>query len=247
MKNRSLPYFVLTFALAILFTTKAFTQDTYQPLYFDATVQNMHLWRGYKVSTNTLSTFNAGYTTKDGSFSAGFWNGSSFNGSYTEFDYYVSYTFKNGTNISLWDINNFSDFPDANIFDYRRASTSHFIDLSVRVPVTKALNLSMATILAGRDTYMNIDNQLNNAFSTYMEANYCVLNRSDMRLNIFAGGAFSPVSGQHFYGERPGIVNLGFNAGTAVPFFDGVLPVSAQAMWNPELKYGAMQLSVQVF
>lgn len=221
-------------------------QDSYSPVFVDASVKNMHLWRGYKVSTNTLSTLNAGYQSKNERFKAGFWNGSSFNGSYTEFDYYMSYTFTNGLNLSVWDINNFSDFPDANIFDYNPATTSHFVDVSLSYPITPALSASVATIVLGRDTFTD-NGDLRNAYSTYMEVNYLFYAQDDIILNGYIGGAFSPISRSHFYGSRPGIVNLGLSAGTLVPIFNSSFPVSVQAMWNPELNYGAMQLAVQLF
>jgi len=120
------------------------------------------------------------------------------------------------------------------------------VDISLSYPITPALSASVATIVLGRDTFVD-NGDLRNAYSTYMEVNYRFYSQDDLNISGYVGGAFSPLSEAHFYGSRPGIVNLGVNAGTIVPILGGSFPVSAQAMWNPELNYGAMQLSVQVF
>jgi hypothetical protein len=246
MKKTIVTGILAAFLISFAGTSEIVAQKKDSPVFVDASVKNMHLWRGYKVSTSTLSTINAGYQSKNDRFKAGFWNGSSFDGSYTEFDYYLSYTFKSGLNLSIWDINNFSDFPNANIFDYNPATTSHFVDVSVSYPITPALSASVATIVLGRDTFFD-NGDLRNAYSTYLELNYRIFTQDDITVTGYAGGAFSPLNEAHFYGTQPGIVNLGLTAGTVVPIFSGSFPISAQAMWNPQLNYGAMQLAIQLF
>lgn len=98
--------------------TDTVTVKKYKPFNVNLQVRNLYLWRGFKVSNSPITDVDMHYTTKDGSFSAGFWGGAGFNGEYKEFDYYVSYV-KKGFNFSVWDINNVTDFPDANLFDYK--------------------------------------------------------------------------------------------------------------------------------
>jgi hypothetical protein len=213
----------------------------------DAGLKNMHLWKGYKVSENAVATLNTSYTTEDGFFSAGLWYGSSFDASFTEFDYYVAFQLSEQLNLSVWDINNFSDFPNANIFDYDKETTSHFIDATLSYQATDRLGLVWSTILLGRDTFVDDNGEVKNAFSNYAEVNYNIINESNLNIKGFVGGGFSFLNEAHFYGSSPNVVNVGLSAARAVELFGTPIPVSATAMWNPEQKYGAMQLSVGLF
>lgn len=213
----------------------------------DAGLKNMHLWKGYKVSEDAVATLNTSYTTEDGFFTAGLWYGSSFNASFTEFDYYVAFNFADKLNLSIWDINNFSDFPNANIFDYDKETTSHFIDATLSYQATDRLGLAWSTILLGRDTYVDDDGEVKNAFSTYTEVNYGLVQNENLNVKAFVGGGFSFLNEAHFYGSTPNIVNIGVSAARIVELFGTGVPVSATAMWNPEQEYGAMQLSVGLF
>src|SRR6056297_656662 len=89
-------------------------EDTYRPFQFNLTIKNMHLWRGYRVTDEAMTAANVHYISKDGNFKAGLWGGVGFAGNYTEFDYYLSYDYKNWT-FAIWYINNYTDFPEAKI------------------------------------------------------------------------------------------------------------------------------------
>jgi len=225
----------------------AVAQDNYSPVGIQLQAKNMHLWHGYKVTNSALESVAVDYTTRNGRFTIGLWNGQSFDADYTEFDYYLSYDFGRGIGLSVWDINNFSDYPNANIFNYNRSTTSHFIEATLSYQATPSLGFKWGTIVLGRDTYTNPAGKIRNAFSNYAEADYRFFHHETINVHLFVGGAFSFVQKAHFYGSKPGIVNLGFKISNIFQVLEYDLPVAATAMWNPEQQYGAMQLSVNIF
>lgn len=220
----------------------------YKPFVFNLQLKNMHLWRGYKVTSAALTAVDAHYVTNDGSFQVGFWGGAGFTGEYREFDYYASYQ-KSGFNVAVWDINNFSDFPNANIFNYNPSSTSHFIDITVGYQFQQnfPLSLSWSTIVQGRDTYINSAGVRKNAYSNYVALDYRLWKQENADLHLFVGGAFAFGRDEHFYGNKPNIVNTGLTFNRDLVVFNYHLPTSATVMFNPEHKYGAIQLAINVF
>ncbi len=223
-------------------------ETSYKPFEFSLTVKNMHLWRGYRVTDEAMTAANVYYTSKNGKFEAGLWGGVGLGGNYTEFDYYISYTHKNWT-FTIWDINNYTDFPDAQIFNYDRAETSHFIDVSVTYAFENfPLKTSWSTIVQGRDTYVTSSGDLRNAFTNYVEASYVVASGKDWNLGLYVGAAFSFESETHFYGNRPGFNNFGAVYSKTLKVYDGYsIPVSATAMWNSLQDYGALEVAINFF
>lgn len=222
--------------------------EKYKPFNFNLQVKNMHLWRGYRVTDAPMTAANINYTSKDGKFVAGLWGGSGFNGDYHEFDYYVSYA-TNGFTFAIWDINNYSDYPDAKIFNYDIGKTSHFVDVSVAYAFQKIpLKISWSTIVLGRDTYTDDDGELKNAFSNYVELSYILKKEANWSLGAFVGGAFSFASDSNFYGDKSSLNNVGIIYNRDLNVFDKItIPVSGTAMWNPLQKYGAIQVAVNLF
>jgi len=222
--------------------------DNYQPFDFDLQIKNMHLWRGYKVTQAAMTGVDVHYSSRNGKFSAGIWGGAGFTGEYKEFDYYISQQFGD-FNLAIWDINNFTGRETASIFDYNPATTSHFIDvtLSYKCRFLPGFKASWSTIVAGRDFYIDETERVINRFSNYVALNYQIWKSKTVSLSLFAGGAFAFGQQQHFYGEKPNLVNLGLTAEKTVEIGNYQLPVSATGMWNPEQNYGALQLALNVF
>ncbi|SFU75119.1 hypothetical protein SAMN05216480_11934 [Pustulibacterium marinum] len=224
--------------------------EKYQPFNFNLQVKNMHLWRGYRVTDAPMTAADVNYLSKNGKFKAGLWGGSGFNGDYHEFDYYVSYT-TGGFNFAIWDINNYSDYPDAKIFNYDIGKTSHFIDVSAAYTFKKIpLKLSWATIVLGRDFYENDNGELKNSFSHYVEGSYILTQKENWSLGVYAGFAFSATSDDdtNFYGPKSGFNNIGVVYNRDLNVFDKItIPVSATAMWNTIQDYGAIQVAVNLF
>jgi hypothetical protein len=223
-------------------------QEPYRPFEFNLTVKNMHLWRGYRVTDEAMTAANVYYASKNGKFEAGLWGGVGFAGNYTEFDYYMSYNHKNW-NFAVWNINNYTDFPNAQIFNYDRAETSHFIDVTASYKFDAIpLQLSWSSIVQGRDTYVTASGDLRNAFTNYVEASYVVAGGKDWNLGLFVGAAFSFESENHFYGDHPGFNNFGATYSKTLDVFGRhSIPVSATAMWNSLQDYGALEVAVNLF
>ncbi|HIB36610.1 hypothetical protein [Mesonia sp.] len=222
-------------------------EDEDKLFHFNLQLKNMHLWRGYHVTNSPVTAADVNYTSKNGFFKAGLWGGRSFTGEYTEYDYYVSFMHK-GFTLAVWDINNNSDYPDVGFFNYDRAETSHFIDVSLSYSFKKTpLKVSWATIVQGRDTYVDDNGELKNAFSNYVEASYIILDKEDWSLAGFVGGAFSFLSDANFYGDHSTINNVGVIYNRDLKILEYTLPVSATASWNPLQEYGAIQVAVNLF
>jgi len=109
------------------------------------------------------------------------------------------------------------------------------------------LKVSWATIVQGRDTYVDDNGDLKNAFSNYVEASYVILDKEDWSLAGFVGGAFSFMSDANFYGDHSTINNVGVIYNRDLEILEYTLPVSATASWNPLQEYGAIQVAVNLF
>jgi hypothetical protein len=227
------------------------TTTSKKTLPFDLNMQirNVYIWRGFKVSNSPMTNVNMQFNlTKDKSLTAGFWGAGSFNGEYKEFDYFVSYA-KKGLSLSIWDVNNFSDYPDANIFSYNPKNTSHFIDVRAGYDFGDAFPLSVqwTTIILGRDTHVKSNGDLSNSYSNYTELGYRLWKDGDAEIHAFVGGGFAFGRQANFYGSKPNIVNTGITLNKNLVIFKYRIPLAATAMFNPEKKYGALQLVANIF
>ena len=220
----------------------------YKPIDVNLQVRNLYIWRGFRVSNSPIADADLHYTTRDGSFAVGLWGGEGFDGTYREFDYYASYT-QSHFNFSVWDINNFTNYPNADLFNYNPASTSHFIDVTAGYQFGNAFPFSInwSTIVQGRDTYTKSNGQLANAYSNYVVLDYRIWKEDSSNLHIFAAGGFAFGRDQNFYGSKPNIVNTGLTFNKDLRIFNYHMPLAATAMFSPEHKYGALQLVFNVF
>ena len=223
-------------------------KNKYNPVQFHLTLKNMHLWRGFRSTDEALSTAELYYISKDEHFTAGFWSGVGFAGNYTEFDYNISYKYENWT-FSIWDINNYTNFPNADIFNYDIGETSHYIDILINYKFDKVpVQLDWSTIVLGRDTYRDSNGNLKNAFSNYAEVGYTLFQNKNSDLSLFVGAAFSFRTDTNFYGSRTGLSNIELSYSKTVYLFEKFnVPVSAKAMWNNLKGYGALEVGVNLF
>ncbi|OKS89674.1 hypothetical protein [Mucilaginibacter polytrichastri] len=218
---------------------------------FDINLQlrSNYIWRGFKVSDAPITDVDIHYDfTKSKSLSVGVWGGTSFTGDYKEFDYYVSYT-KPTYSFSIWDVNNFSNFPNADIFNYNPSSTSHFIDVRAGYKFGNSFPLSIdwATIILGRDTHPTDNGNVANSYSNYVELGYRFWKFETTELHVFVAGGFAFGRQANFYGSKPNIVNTGVTLNKDLIVFKYHIPMAATAMLNPEKKYGALSLVFNVF
>lgn len=238
---------------------KAQEEDTLQKgrIDFELQLKNNHLWRGFNVTDAPMVGTQVGYVFPGGKWEAGVWAGGGFTGDYREFDYYISYQHK-GFRMALWDIYNFSTYmpSDRRIFDYDPATTLHFIDFSVGYNFGEKfpLDVSIATILYGRDrSVIEIREGVprradRDRFTTYVELGYPILRSKPVTLDFSIAGAFA-LSGSrdHFYGDKPNIVNINLKATRELEVGPYLIPASATAMWNPERNFGALQVAFTLF
>lgn len=219
------------------------------PVDINMQIRTNYIWRGFKVSDAPITDVDMHYNiTKDKALRVGVWGGASFTGDYTEFDYYVSYA-KNNYSFSVWDVNNFSDFPDADLFNYNPKSTSHFVDVRAGYKFGDAFPLSVdwTTIILGRDTHVQSNGDVANSYSNYVELGYRLFKEGSTELHAFVGGGFAFGREQNFYGEKANIVNAGLTINKDLVLFKYHMPIAATAMFNPEKKHGALSLVVNVF
>lgn len=229
--------------------TTTVKQEKYEPFGVNLQVRNLYLWRGFKVSNAPISDVDVYWRSKSGHWQAGFWGGASFTGDYREFDYYVKYV-NGGFSAALWDINNFSDYPNADLFDYKMGTTSHFVDLGVAYTFQKMklpLTLSWNTILLGRDFHYKADSSLAHSYSHYVQVDQTLYADEKYNVHAFVGGGFSFSGDKNFYGEKANVVNAGITVNRDLVVFKYHVPISATAMFNPEKKYGALQLIANIF
>jgi hypothetical protein len=215
-------------------------------------VKNMHLWRGYAVTESPMTALDVAYVCPSKNFKIGVWGGAGFNGDYREFDYYLAYN-KGGFKFEVWDIFNFSPGMPTKLFDYDQKTTSHFIDVTLGYQFGKSfpLYLSASTIVYGRDLepIASIPPRYgDNRYSTYIHAEYPVYSGNGYDLKLYLGGAVA-LAGQtqNFYASKTNIVATGFVVSKNVTLGSYTLPVSATALWNPELNSGNIQLALNLF
>lgn len=228
-------------------------EKEYSPVDISLQLKTKHLWRGIQVSNEALAAADLTFQDKSGSFKAGVWGGAGFAGNFKEFDYFASYS-KSGFTIALWDIYNFANDNkrERNLFNYNKYTTGHFIDLSVAYQLQGSfpLSLSWATIIQGCDLDQ-LNPESDNRYSTYVTLGYPVIRNKAVDLDLGIGGAFAlnPAKGSdvHFYGDKPGIVNLNATASKKVQLGSYTLPVSVMAMWNPLMKHGNIQVALDIF
>jgi len=220
----------------------------YQPIDINLQVRNLYIWRGFRVSNSPIADADLHYSTRDGNFAVGLWGGEGFDGLYREFDYYVSYK-TSGFNFSVWDINNFTDYPNANLFNYNPGSTSHFIDVTAGYQFGNSFPLSInwSTIVAGRDTHVNADGSLGQNYSNYVVLDYRVWKQGTSDVHLFVAGGFAFGQQENFYGSKPNVVNTGITLDKDLRIFTYHMPLAVTGMVSPEHKYGAIQLVFNVF
>jgi hypothetical protein len=109
------------------------------------------------------------------------------------------------------------------------------------------LTVSWNTIFLGRDYYINKNGDAQASYSHYVELDQTLYSGDTYNVHVFVGGGFAFGQQQNFYGEHPNVVNAGFTMNRDLVLFKYHVPLSATAMFNPEKKYGALQLVANIF
>ncbi|WP_179316039.1 hypothetical protein [Winogradskyella undariae] len=252
---------ILIIFVALIAVQMSYAQDTElkdSPIDFNLDVKTNHLWRGLVITDKPMAAvFSKLNLNESGSFTAGFWGGMAFSNdsdgtSYKEINYYAQYA-KNGFSIALWDLFNTRSVENPDVWNYDKNTTTHLLDLrtSYTFKGDFPLRLEADVLLYGSgDAQLNDDGDLEQRYSTYVEASYPIIRDSKVNLNAFAGAAFSLNGDTHLYGDGEqnfDFMNVGFTASKTLKFSDLSFPVSATTMWNPSQKIARIQLAVSLF
>lgn len=227
-----------------------------QKLHYNVGIETTHLWRGLEVSKGL--TFNNEFSLSDNNnhFRVGLWGGMQINGNYKEFDYYLNYN-NSGFNVAVWDIYNFSDGIYSTdkayrIGNYNCHNTGHFIDAAISYDFGAKCNfpltLTWSTVVAGRDRG-NINKQ--NIYSSWVQAGYTLYNDDKFKVDASVAGAFAlnnykENDDANFYGKTTGINDVRLSCTYKLKIGNHPLPITSQAMWNPEANKGYFRVAVNL-
>ncbi len=237
---------LITTIAALTCSVMLFAQEPHM----NATIQNMHLWRGGEVAAGAVLTTELYYTDSQERLKVGFWGGANSVGEYKEFNYWASYTIGN-FEVALSDTYNFSTYATYNnqdFFNYSPTSTGRFLDATLRYKIGEKspLTLSWSTVLFGRD---RDSSNSQNRYSTFCSAEYPIYKQQGWRVDAGVGAAFALKNidnSANFYGEKSGIVEATLKVSNSIKINDYQIPVYMLMMWNPQSNQAYMQLCTRV-
>lgn len=218
--------------------------------HMNASIQNVHLWRGGEVADGFVLTSELYYSDSQERLKIGFWGGMNSVGEYKEFNNCISYSFDH-ISLALSDTYNFSTYATYNnkeFFNYKVAQTGRFLDATIKYTLSEKcpLVLGWSTILFGRDRDpMNSYNK----YSTFCSAEYPVYRRGNWRIDTSVGAAFALKNideRANFYGDKSGIVEIAMKVSNRIRIKNYEIPIFMLTMWNPQANSAYMQLSAQV-
>ncbi len=219
--------------------------------------ESMHTWRGF--ASADRPTFTGTLTInpdRHGVFYLGLWGAtavaqenSGFH--YQEIDYFVSFNY-NDFSIELTDMFATKGATAPNIWDYKKETTIHQVDLGISYNFQKFIPLSLSAnvLIYGKDYELNEQNELKNRYSTYLQANYTLYNSDAITLNSFIGAGFALNGKTMEYGSGTKnfeIVNVGLKASRNLLIGNYTLPVHGMVFWNPATKLARFQVSIDLF
>ncbi|MBK7212358.1 MAG: hypothetical protein IPH88_03460 [Bacteroidales bacterium] len=203
-----------------------------------ADFMSRYIWRGLNLGGSSPS-IQPGIDLTIGNFAVGAWGAYSFSHAITrqEADLYASYTIADLFNIAVTDY--YLPYEDTlnKYFNYKKDQTGHLFEISAKFLGTEKLPLSLlvATNVYGADAVReNGDIQ----YSTYLELGYS-FTVAETPCSAYLG--FTPTKPDTdkgetgFYGEGPGVINLGVTAAKEIKITDKYsLPVNASLITNPQ-------------
>lgn len=192
----------------------------------------------------------------------GMYGGVGVDGRYQETDFILIYK-KSRFDINLEYYYNFTqgitDIPEpSGLFDFKKETTRGLLDCIVNVRLDKKehWSLTSSTFLFGRDTDFGQDIIGNDTttirttqrYSQYLELEYSWY-RNNTKIQAHIGGSFSWAnpSGPQFYGNRPGINNIGGSLTRKFIINDQIqIPVKASMYMNTIAETAYLILSINL-
>lgn len=204
-----------------------------------ADIVSRYIWRGMNLGGSAPSIQPCLEYTY-GNFTLGAWGAYSLSHTIKrqEADLYASVNLGKSFNITVTDY--FLPFEDTiknHYFSYKKDQTGHLFEVAAKFLGNKDIPISLmvATNVYGADAKKSNGD---NMYSTYVELGYN-FNISETSCNAFLG--FTPDRPDKdkgetgFYGESPGVVNLGITATKNIKISDSFsLPVSTSLITNPQ-------------
>ena len=120
--------------------------------------------------------------------------------------------------------------------------------LAILLMQQSALTLTWSTGVAGRDRG-NINKQ--NIYSSWVQAGYTLYNDDKFKVDASVAGAFAlnnykENDGANFYGKTTGINDVRLGCTYKLKIGNHPLPITSQAMWNPEANKGYFRVAVNL-
>jgi hypothetical protein len=203
-----------------------------------ADLTSRYIWRGINLGGSSPHIQpSVEYTFGNTGISAGAWGSYSLGHSgFAEADLYLSYAPTSWISFTLTDY----FFPNDNIFErndyfnYKKNQTRHTLEGMVTIGEFEnlPLYLTFAMNFYGAD---GVDESGKNLNAKYFEVGYNGMTR-DIAWSVFAGA--SPdnpgTGGAGWYGDKPGVINLGVCFAKEFSIAGKSFPVTSAVIFNPE-------------
>lgn len=216
-------------------------------LEIDLSFKTMNIFRGLLPSGAPTISNQVNLVYKN--WAVGVYGGVGFDGYYKETDFILAYR-QPRFNVRLEYYYNYTtgitDIPiPSGIFDFNKQTTRGFLDFIVDVKLDKAekWRLTSATIIFGRDTYLETITDGDDTYTQRTDqrySQYFELERTwkwdDHKVQAHIGGSFSwnDPTGSQFYGKNAGINNIGLSYAREVKVSEQInLPVKFSTYINP--------------
>ncbi|MEN2283396.1 hypothetical protein AAGF08_14720 [Algoriphagus sp. SE2] len=223
-------------------------------------LKSQNYFRGLLPSKSPTLSTNAGVIWKN--WIVAMYGGVGMDGVYQETDFILLYSLPR-INFRLEYWYNFTqgitDIQEpSGLFDFNPKTTRGLLDFAVNAALDKKKhwNIMSSTLLFGRDTNFKeeeVDGETtlvrtDQRYSQYLELEYSWY-AENYKFQAFLGGSFSwtNFSGPQFYGDRPGINNIGASATREFVINNQLkLPVKASATMNPLAERAYLIISVNL-
>jgi len=233
-------FLVLSLLLMAGFGVQAQEKENAATLNVSADIMSRYIWRGLNLG-GTSPSIQPCLEFGKGNLAIGAWGAYSFNQAIQsqEVDLYASYTIADLINLTVTDyfLPSEIDSIQNKYFNYKEDETGHLFEISAKFLGTEKIPVSLlvaANVFGADARKANGDKQ----FSTYIELGYD-FEIKGTECSAFLG--FTPTSvdtdkGESgFYGDGPGVINLGLTANREIKITDQFsLPVSTSLITNPQ-------------
>jgi len=207
------------------------------PFSISCDLMSRYVWRGTDFGGSP--SIQPGIAYGKGGFAIGAWAAYAINApGEQEVDLYASYTFNDLLSLTVTDYYFPDELSDYKYFNYNSTATGHILEVSLSFNGTEKLpfTLLLACNVWGADAVRLNDDGTEGAlqYSTYAEASYAF-----KHLDVFVGfnltGADTSIGEAGFYGDMPGVVNLGLSTTKEIQISEKFsLPLSVSLITNPQ-------------